>query len=327
MVRSPQLYKPLPEGVHLPILHGQPRHHPAPDPRVLEAMLPLLRSKFGGALGRNHSFGWEAENRSREGTRAGRRPHRSHLQRDHLHLRSHRVRQPGRQGRSRRSAASAAATSSPRPPSTRPSSTPAKSSRSRSYRCNRTLSARKGKTALSISTSSATPSSRYNKTILVNHHVRLQRDRRHPAHHARDPGKLCHEKGVIFHSDAVQAVGKIPRRRPERQHQAFSRSPPTRSTAPRSRRTLRAAAATPASSSPEQINGGGEERGHALQAPSTSPASSASARPAGSRADEFRVESPPRAGLLATSRPSSKLLSTTSTSTAIWSTVSPATST
>ena len=173
------------------------------DPRVVEAMLPYFTELYGNSASVSHRFGWEAAEaveRAREQVAAG---HRGRGQGDRLHLRGDRIEQPGHQGGRPRLQRGEATIWSRPPPSTRRSSTRssgwrAKAGRSRSFPA----------TNMDWSRPTAIADALTDRTVLVS--IMAANNEVGTINPIAEIGRLCHERGVIFHTDAAQAVGKIP---------------------------------------------------------------------------------------------------------------------
>ncbi len=173
------------------------------DPRVVEAMLPYFTEHFGNAASRNHPFGWEAEEAVDKARKQVARSDRRQREGDRLHERRDRVGQPGDQGRRRDVPREGQPHHHARSPSTRRSSTRASASRRRATasptcRCRRTASSASTTCGAAIT----------DKTILIT--IMTANNEIGVIQPIAEIGAIAKEKGILFHTDAVQAVGKIP---------------------------------------------------------------------------------------------------------------------
>ncbi len=243
--------EPLPAGVTLPIYMDNHATTPM-DPRVLDAMLPYFGKVFGNAASRNHQFGWEAEqavDKAREqiAKLIGCTPKEIIF-----HLRRDGVEQPRHQGYRRDV------------PGTRQPHHHAgdrAQGRARHVQEARALGLRvtylpvetDGLVSLEKLTAAMT-----DKTILVT--IMYANNEIGVVQPVQEIGKLCHEKGIIFHTDAVQAVGKIPVNVQADNIDVLSLTA-HKIYGPKGVGALYVRRRNPRVQITEQINGGGHERG------------------------------------------------------------------
>ena len=190
-----------PADVHLPIYMDNHATTPL-DPRVLEAMMPYLTGKFGNAASRNHSFGWEAE----QAVEAAREQVAKLIgatakeiiftsgatESDNLAIKG-----IAEMYRERGNAIITQATEHKAVLDT----------------CKRLEKYGNRVTWLPVNSDGIIDLEDLrraidDKTILVT--IMAANNEIGVLQPVREIGRLCHEKGVIFHTDAVQAVGKIP---------------------------------------------------------------------------------------------------------------------
>jgi cysteine desulfurase len=197
--------EPLPPGVKLPIYMDNHATTPL-DPRVLEAMMPYLTGIFGNAASRNHSFGWEAEaavEKAREqiakliGATAKEIIFTSGAtESNNLALKgiAEMYRERGNHIITQVTEHKAVLDT-------------CKKLEKQGFRVTYLPVQPDGLVDIN-DLESAIVTEGPNKTILVS--IMYANNEIGVVQPIREIGKLCHEKGILFHTDGVQAVGKIP---------------------------------------------------------------------------------------------------------------------
>ncbi len=199
----------VPAGVHLPIYMDNHATSPL-DPRVLEAMMPYFTSKFGNAASRNHSFGWEAEKaveqaREQIAKLIGATAKEIIFTSGATESNNLAIKGIAEMYRERGNHIITQVTEHKAVLDT--------CKRLEKYGYRVTYLPVKADGLIDLEDLKRAMD---DKTILVT--IMAANNEIGVLQPIREIGKLCHEKGIIFHTDAVQAVGKVPVNVIDRQH-------------------------------------------------------------------------------------------------------------
>jgi cysteine desulfurase len=247
--------KPLPEGVHLPLYMDNHATTPM-DARVLEAMMPFFSVKFGNAASRNHAFGWEAEQaveiaRGQIAKLIGATAKEIIFTSGATESNNLAIKGIAEMYRERGNHIITQATEHKAVLDT------CKKLEKQGFRV--TYLPPQADGLISVEElKQAMVTEGPNKTILVT--IMYANNEIGVIQPIAEIGKLCHEKGILFHTDAVQAVGKIPVDVQKDNIDVMSLTA-HKLYGPKGVGALYVRRRNPRVQITEQINGGGHERG------------------------------------------------------------------